>query len=246
LITAALLPEALLVCGCNSKPTQAAKTGVPVATSSGSDTGHSSGQSDKPQSRPTAELDEARLKTPEIASGESIAAGAKAAAKFPKLHQAHSDPTTWKTIQRSGMSVRYPSDWQLNPSVPDNGPIALNTFESHYSERGGHFPNHGAEIDISYVPKPSGSVQQVMNTDLKGSDDLKIDDSPIPVDDAKAIQASYSDSFRGYLAHETLAVYVEHGTGLYKFFLTYHKGEAWAPQFVSDFDEILKSVRFSQ
>jgi hypothetical protein len=247
LMTPSVLCAASLLCGCNSKSSQVAKDNSAVAPVSESNQNPASGQSERVQ--PSAEVDKTQLNSAEIASGNSIVAGAKAAAEFGVRHQRHVDLAnfrTWQSVNRFGMVVQYPPDWQLNPSVPDSGPIALNTFQSHYSERGGHFPNHGAEIDISYMPKPSGSVQQVLSTDLKGSDDLKIEDSPIAIDSTKAVQASYSDSFKGYLTHEVVAVYVEHGTGLYKFFLTYHKGEAWGPGFESDFDNILKSVKFNQ
>ena len=183
----------------------------------------------------------------QVGTSGGFAAGEAAAAQFSKRHQQHaSDPKRLQNIQRFGLTLSYPPDWQLNPTVPKEGPIALNTFESHYSERGGHFPNHGAEIDVSYLPKPAGQVPQIMTTDLKGSADLKIDDLPFLVGGDKAMRASYADSFPGYITHQTVAVYLEHGSGLYKFFLTYHKGEALGPEFVADFEQILKSVRFSQ
>jgi hypothetical protein len=223
LVNTLVLCGVLLLCGCTSKPTRSAK-GESVTGSSNLDNGLTTG-----------------------VSGSGIAAGAAAAAKFAKHHREHSaNRQGWEQIERFGLSLRYPDDWQLNPAVPKDGPIALNTFQSHYSERGGHFPNHGAEIDISYLPKPGGSVQQNITADLQGSKDVKVDELPFLVGDAKAMRASYTDTFRGYLAHQTVAVYVEHGAGLYKFFLTYHKGEAWEPQFIEDFDRILKFARFSQ
>jgi hypothetical protein len=211
------------LCGCNSKASPSVEQ-TAIATKTGSD-----------------------QKTPDVADGSSIAMGSKAAAEFGKRHETHAGMTdlkTWRTVSRFGMTVRYPPDWQLNTSVPANGPIALNTFQSHYSERGGHFPSHGAEIDISYLPNPVGSAQQVAAADLKGSAGLKIEDSSISVGGVKTVRASYSDSFKGYMTQQVVAMYVEQGSGLYKFFLTYHSGEAWGPDFESDFDDILKTVKF--
>jgi hypothetical protein len=203
------------------------KGGVAVTESSGSNEGLTSGG--------------------QVGNSSAIAAGDAAAAQFSRRHQQHAgNQKSLQNIQRFGLTLSYPPDWQLNPAVPKEGPIALNTFESHYSERGGHFPSQGAEIDISYLPKPGGSVPQIMTTDLKGSADLKIDDLPFLIGGDKAMRASYIDSFPGYITHQTEAVYLEHGSGLYKFFLTYHKGEALGPEFVADFEQILKSVRFSQ
>lgn len=180
-------------------------------------------------------------------AGVRISAGAAAAAEFAKHHQEHyTDQQTWESVQRFGLIVRYPSAFKLNTTVPNGGPIALNTFLSQYSEKGGHFPTGGAEVDISYWPKPSGSTQQIMNTDLQESDDQNIDAVPFKVDGTKATRASFTDDFQGRLAHRTIAVYVEHGGGLYKFFLTYHKDDPLGPAFISDFEEILKNVRFSQ
>lgn len=181
-----------------------------------------------------------------LAQSGAMAAGAVAAAKFKQTHQQHSgdDPKTWKSVQRFGLTMRYPADWQLNTAVPKEGPIALNTFESHYSEKGGHFPNHGAEIDISYLPKPAASTRQIMTTDLQESDDQNIDEVPFLIDGTKTLRAAYTDDFQGRLAHHTVVAYVEHGGGLYKFFLTYHKGDELAPDFTKDFEQILKTVRF--
>jgi hypothetical protein len=204
-----------------------ASDGKAVTGSSGSDEGSSSGE--------------------QVGTGGGIAAGEAAAVQFAKRHQQHvGDQQGSQNIQRFGLTLSYPPDWQLNTAVPKEGPIALNTFESHYSERGGHFPSRGAEIDVSYLPKPSAPLKQFMTTELHGPDDLKIDQLPFLVGGTEAVRASYTDSFPGYVAQQTVAVYVEHGTGLYKFFLTYHKGEAMGPEFVADFEEILKSVRFSQ
>jgi hypothetical protein len=108
------------------------------------------------------------------------------------------------------------------------------------------WPSIAPGAQCTYMPKPAGSVQQLLSADLSGSDDLKIADTAFSIDGLKATRASYSDSFKGYQAHATVAVYVEHGSGLYKFFLTYHEGEAWGPGFESDFDDILKSVKFNQ
>jgi len=182
----------------------------------------------------------------QLSSHSEIAAGTWSAAKFAKNHSEHlNDQRPWQSLQRFGLTLHYPPDWQLNPRVPSSGPIALNTFESHYSQRGGHFPSHGAEIDISNVARPKGSAQQIMTEDLKEADDRKIDEVPFNVGGLKGLRASYVDNFPGYLAHQTLVVYVQHGTGLYKFFLTYHKGDALGPEFISDFEGILKSVRFT-
>jgi len=220
LMSTALLCGLLLLCAY-------ARDGETVTESSGSYEGLSSGE--------------------QVGTSGTIAAGEAAAAQFSKRHQQHvGDQQGLQNVQRFGLTLSYPPDWQLNTAVPKEGPIALNTFESHYSERGGHFPSNGAEIDISYLPKPNGPLQQIMTNDLHGSDDLKIDQLPFLVGGTTAMRASYTDNFPGYVAHQTVAVYAEHGTGLYKFFLTYHKGEATEPAFVADFEEILKSVRFTQ
>lgn len=216
-----LLLGLLLLSACNLKPAQSAKReAAPSPAGSNED----------------------RLKG---STGDEMAAGDAAAAGFSARHQAHAGKTG-QEIQRFGLALTYPGDWEMNTKVPKEGPIALNTFGSHYSERGGHFPTHGAEIDVSYLARPKGSALQIMQSDSQGSDELKIDQLPFRVGGAAAVRASYTDSYKGYLAHRTGAVYAEHGDGLYKFFLTYHKDEALGPEFVKDFNEILRSVRFSQ
>ena len=225
-VSTALLCGLLPLCGCSAKPAQPTKGAEALGRPSGSETAPSTSEG--------------------VGTGGELAAGAAAAAQFSQRHAEHPGNQAWQSIQRFGLTLSYPPDWQVNRRVSEKGPIALNTFESHYSERGGHFPNHGAKIDVSYLPRPGGPLQQIISADVQGSDDLKSDQLPFAIGGAQAMRASYSDAFQGYLAHQTVAVYVEHGGGLYKFFLTYHKGEALGPEFIKDFEEILKSVRFTQ
>lgn len=107
-------------------------------------------------------------------------------------------------------------------------------------------PLGGAEIDISYLVNPSGSVQKIMTSDLEGSEEQSIDPRPFRIGGANATRATYTDAFAPGLVYRTVIVYVPRGAGLYKFFLTYHKGDPQEAQFKSDFDQILKSVHFTQ
>jgi hypothetical protein len=182
-----------------------------------------------------------------IGIGVGIAAGAAAAAEWWKNHQQHSgDAQGGQSLQRSGLKLRYPPDWQLNAAVPEEGPISLNNFKSQYSERGGIMPPGGAEIDISYLPGASGSMKQIMTADLEDSEEQTIDQPRFQVGGVKATRASYTDTFAPGLVYRTVVVYVPRGGGLYKFFLTYHKGDPWEAPFVADFEQILKSVHFTQ
>jgi len=178
--------------------------------------------------------------------GAGIAVGAAIAAEWWKQHHEHAtDPEAGQTLQRNGLTLRCPPDWQLNPAVPEGGPINLNTFKSQYLS-GGIIPAGGADIDIAYLPNPSGTVQQIMAVDLEDAEEQGIDPRGFSVGGANGKRVSYTDTYTSGLVYRTTAVYVPGGAGLYKFYLTYHKGDPQEAQFISDFEQVLKSVRFSR
>jgi hypothetical protein len=165
---------------------------------------------------------------------------------WPNQHHLHvPNPDAGQTLQRSGLTFRFPPDWQLNPAVPEGGPISLNTFNSQYLQ-GGIIPAGGADIDIAYFPGPSGSVQQIMAEDLADAEEEAIDPRGFLVGGTNGRRVSYTDTYTPNLVYKTIAVYVPAGAGLYKFYLTYHKGDPQEAQFIADYERILQSVRFSR
>lgn len=181
-----------------------------------------------------------------IGIGAGVAVGTALVAEWWKHHHEHaSNQEAGQTLQRNGLTLRCPPDWQPNPAVPEGGPISLNTFNSQYL-RGGIIPSGGADIDISYLPSPNLSLQQIMAMDLEDAEDQFMDPNRYRVAGDNGTRISYTDTYTPGLAYRSVVVYVPRGAGLYKFFLTYHKGDSHEAQFIADFENILKSVRFAQ
>lgn len=180
----------------------------------------------------------------------AIAAGAVGAAAvgvgiFEALHHAHA-PNGGQSVQRLGLSLRYPPDWQLNPRLSqEDDPISLNTFKSSYLAAG-IIPMGGADIDIAYFPNVTTTPRQLIARELTDASQQQIDGKNHKVGKQDGTRVFYTDIYARGFVYKNTAIYVARGGGLYKFFLTYHEGDAHEKAFNDDFDYIVKSVRFEK
>lgn len=186
-----------------------------------------------------------------ISTGQAVGigaaiAGAAVAVDWWKHHHDHAgDAEAKQTVQKNGLTLRYPSDWQLNSAVPENGPISLNTFNSRYLQ-GGVIPAGGADIDVAYLPSPNGSLEQIMAVDLEDAEEQSVDRRRFHVAGLDTTTVSYTDTYTPDLIYRNTVAYVPKAGGLYKFFLSYHKGDPQERQYMADFEQILKSVKFAR
>ena len=181
-----------------------------------------------------------------VGIGVGAAVGAALAADWWKQHKQHvTNPEAGQSLQKNGLTLRCPPDWQLNSAVPEGGPINLNTFNSQYLT-GGIIPAGGADIDIAYFSTPGGSVQEIMALDLEDAEEEAIDPRGFRVGGMNGKRVSYTDAYTPNLVYKTVAVYVPVKAGLYKFYLTYRKGDPQEAQYISDYERILQSVQFSR
>lgn len=149
-----------------------------------------------------------------------------------------------ETVSAKGVSLRHPANWQVNRAVvADDGPLALNNFHSRYLP-GGVAPEGGAEIDITFTPRPQASAQEALARDLP---DVKfVTSEQVVVDGSAGIQAWYHDDFGPGLMTTNAAVYVPRGRHLYKFFLTFHAGDPQEKTYAVQFRQILHLVQFKE
>jgi hypothetical protein len=182
--------------------------------------------------------------------GGAIAAGTIGAAAagigiFEALHHAHGSKTG-QEVQRLGLSLDYPDDWQLNPRLNlQEDPINFNNFNSSYL-RGGIIPKGGADIDIAFFPSVDGPVPQLITSELPDTNEKTIDKHAYHIGGKKGTRVFYTDVYARGFTYKNIAVYVPREYGLYKFFLTYHEGDPHEKAFNEDFEHILKSVRFDR
>lgn len=147
-----------------------------------------------------------------------------------------------------GVSLGVPAGWQIDPADLADGRITLTNFGARYGQ-GGSIPTGGADIVMSTVSPPrSLRPAEALANDLRqprititATDTLRVGGEP-------AARAFFFVNSGG-VVERRVAVYVAHAgtsrTALYKFLLAYADGEPRAPEFVSAFDQVLASVRFT-
>jgi hypothetical protein len=147
-----------------------------------------------------------------------------------------------------GVSLGMPAGWQIDPADLADGRITLTNFGARYGQ-GGSIPADGADIVMSSVPPPRAlRPAEVLANDLRQPRITVTATDTLTVGGEPAARAFYFVNSGG-LVERHVAVYVVHAgtsrTALYKFLLTYADGEPRAPEFVSAFDQVLASVRFT-
>ncbi len=155
-------------------------------------------------------------------------------------------PTPWSTPQvnlrsasANGLTFRYPDNWNYHQEVVSlGGPINLRNFDNY--QYGGVVPNGGATIDITSTPLTNNNLAAMAQSELGAlsAQSLRVDDHP-------AVLMDYTDAFAPGLNYENEAVYVQAGSKVYKFFLSYRSGDPNGGNFVQDFQKVVSSTRFT-
>jgi hypothetical protein len=118
------------------------------------------------------------------------------------------------------------------------GPINLRNFDNYLY--GGVVPNGGATIDITSAPLTDTGLTALAQSELGAlnTQNLRVDDRP-------ALLMDYTDAFAPGLNYENQAVYVQAGSKVYKFFLSFRSGDPNGERFVQDFQKVISSTRFT-
>ena len=143
--------------------------------------------------------------------------------------------------QHVGVRVVVPPSWNVNQRVIQaGGPIALNNFSSHYGQ-GGIAPPRGAEIDVTRVPRPKGTVQEYAQEELVDAVLYGQDKSPVPGRNAYGVR--YRDQI-GKSETENVVIYVPRPRYLYKFYLSYRRGDPSAKNHEKAFRHLVRTAEF--
>jgi hypothetical protein len=147
-------------------------------------------------------------------------------------------PVTMTESPSVGLRVQVPPGWVVNQRVlAAHGPISMTTGGR---EHGG--VADGAEIDITRVPVPPNGVAAYAENELVDADIYR-KDTPA-VSGVSSYRVRYRDRFDGNYETENVVVYLTRGKHLYKFYLTYRRGDPRARQNEMAFSRIVRGITF--
>jgi hypothetical protein len=141
-----------------------------------------------------------------------------------------------KIYAGSSFSFSYPESW----SVLRVRPFSMTNFNGQYVS-GDVVPPGGAEIDIVTTTN-YGDLKNIMATELMGAADPAT--STVTVDNVACDEARYGESYSDGTLSGNIAVYCERGTDLWKMYLSYRKSDPSLAAHVSDFNDVLGSMKF--
>jgi hypothetical protein len=142
-------------------------------------------------------------------------------------------------IESKGVSVQVPRGWKCNDRLAAAaGPIACTNFTEPYAN-GGMLPPGGAEIEITSVPRPP-ALEPYARAELKGVRDLKLQESP--AGGRAAIRSTYADQPAPGVSTQNVVYYVAQGNRLYKFYLTYHAGDARERELIRTLETVVSEA----
>jgi hypothetical protein len=143
-----------------------------------------------------------------------------------------------------GVQVTIPSGFQLDFQVLTlQGPITLNNFASEY-DHGGLLPSGGADVYITSINLPTGSLNGFITRELRGATITST--GTISIAGASGIEVFFTDPFGiDTQTYKEIGVYVPHGNKLYKVYLHYYAGDPSEPIFLMNFQQVLNSMRFT-
>jgi hypothetical protein len=123
------------------------------------------------------------------------------------------------------------------------GPITLNNFASEY-DHGGLLPSGGADVYITSINLPTGSLNGFITRELRGATITST--GTISIAGASGIEVFFTDPFGiDTQTYKEIGVYVPHGNKLYKVYLHYYAGDPSEPIFLMNFQQVLNSMRFT-
>jgi hypothetical protein len=126
-------------------------------------------------------------------------------------------------------------------TIKHGGPLSFNNFDNRYAE-GGFPPTNGAFINVANVPLPPPPLGNVIDLELQGTTITAR--SPLTVSGVSCTQIFYADDLYSPVG-KVEAIYCPSGKSLYKFFLTYLTGDPNENQYLSSFQQLVISAKFT-
>jgi hypothetical protein len=175
------------------------------------------------------------------ASSADCASGADAAAVAARVLTLAGDLVLrlWPA-SRSGLRFTPPAGFTLNANLfamTDGRTVGFTHRRS-----AGIVPEGGADITISRLPLPSGSLASFIASRRMGREVVSTTYRTIAGETGTAVR--YRETYDRGITYEAVVVYVTHGSDLYQLALTYGSGDAAEASVLSSFDALLASTAF--
>lgn len=143
----------------------------------------------------------------------------------------------------SGVRVSIPQGWTWVAEVAnDGGPIALKRFAGPYAN-GGILAPGSADIHVTSDNAPS-SLAELARQEAMGATGVQTQETSVL--NSPAMTMYSVDNYAPELNLATRAVYVLHGSKVYKFYLSYHAGEPRASTFDATFQQLVATAQFTE
>jgi hypothetical protein len=169
------------------------------------------------------------------------------AASSPQRVLARPLPTTITVCRCEavpGLSVTYPLQWQDSHRDRLYSPDVINLQTSTNAESEGGVLNAGeAEIIVSREPLPQMPLTDVMAEETLGRKLQTTEE--VVVGGVPGTRIAYTDWESPVSETWAVVVYIPHANSLYRFLLTYHVGDFRESEYLSDFDQMLSTVTFT-
>ena len=139
-------------------------------------------------------------------------------------------------FQGSSFTFSYPTSWSIFSAAP----LAMTNFNGQYGPNN-TIPAGGAEIDV-VTTTVYGNLQSIMDTELMGAQNIT--KSLVAVDGASCQEARYETAHAGDPTTATIALYCPRNTELWKIYLAYRANDPSSAAILSDFHEVLNTIKF--
>ncbi len=127
-------------------------------------------------------------------------------------------------------------------TIKHGSPLSFNNFDSRYVAEGGFPPTNGAVINVATVPLPPPPLDNLIDIELQGTTITAR--SALTVSGVSCTQVFYTDDLYSPVG-KVEAIYCPSGKSLYKFFLTYLTGDPNENQYLSSFQQLVISAKFT-
>ena len=127
-------------------------------------------------------------------------------------------------------------------TIKHGSPLSFNNFDSRYVAEGDFRQRTELVINVATVPLPPPPLANLIDIELQGTTIAAR--SALTVSGVSCTQVFYADDLYSPVG-KVEAIYCPSGKSLYKFFLTYYTGDPNENQYLSSFQQLVSSAKFT-
>lgn len=145
--------------------------------------------------------------------------------------------STQQFYANGSFSFNYPVSWSIAQYLP----FFITTFGGQYGANG-TIPPGGALIYIATSTVEQGYLPSIMTTQLMSAMDITT--TTLVVDGVTCPTAEFEAAYAPGHTSKNISVYCERGSELWEIFLSYGAGDPAMATHISDFNEVLGTMKF--